>query len=302
MTHKLNSELARPELSVVIGSNNALGSIRECLSALAAQRDAEIIIVDNSTDGTAEVIKREFPHLKLISAPGAALMPELWEAGIRQSNGEIVAITTSHFVPRLDWVEQILRAHDSPYTGIGGAIENDPQADLTCWAIYFCRYSQFMLPFAEREVQHFAGDNASYKRRALELCEQTRRDGFWETLVHIEFAKMGLPMLLTPAIIVQHQKSFDVRGFIKQRFEHGKQFGASRVCRISLPRRCAYILLSPLIPVVFLLRIAREVFGKRGHVGKFLLALPVLTLFLLSWTAGELRGYLESTSPAPQRA
>ncbi len=299
--HQLSSKSARPELSVVIGSSNARRSIRECLSALNTRRGVEIIIVDNSTDGTAEIIEREFPHLNLINAPETALMPELWETGIRRSTGHVVAITTSHFVPQSDWIEQILHAHNSTYAGIGGAIENDPRADLICWAVYFCRYSQFMRPFAEREVQHFAGDNASYKRGALELCEQTRLDGFWEKLVHDELANRGQPMLLTPDIVVDHKNSFDVSGFIKQRFVHGKRFGASRAERVSLPRRCAYILLSPLIPALFLLRISREVFGKRRHAGKFLLSLPVLTLFLLSWTAGELSGYFETGSVTAER-
>lgn len=293
------------ELSVVIGSNNARHSVRECLSALETQRRGravEVIVVDNSTDGTAEIVNHEFPRVTLIGAPRAALMPELWEAGIRLSSGAIVALTTAHFVPQPDWVAQILSAHDSPYAGVGGGIENDPQADLICWAIYFCRYSPFMPPFAARPVAHFAGDNASYKRGALELCAALRRDGFWETLVHAELVKLGMPLLLTPAIVVLHQKSFGLRGFLKQRFTHGRQFGKERAARLSLARRLAYIALSPLIPALYVLRAARVVFGRRRHIAKFLLSLPILSLFLLSWTAGELSGYLAAATPVQTRA
>jgi hypothetical protein len=55
------------------------------------------------------------------------------------------------------------------------------------------------------------------------------------------------------------------------------------------------ILLSPLIPVLYLLRITSRVFAKRRNTGRFLVSLPILTLFLLSWSVGELSGYVWPT-------
>ncbi|MGH9839348.1 MAG: glycosyltransferase family 2 protein [Blastocatellia bacterium] len=88
----------QPILSVVIGSQNARASIHECLASLESQRNGreiEVVVVDNSTDGTTEIVSSQFPRLKLIKSPPTALMPELWETGIRESAGQIVAITTS---------------------------------------------------------------------------------------------------------------------------------------------------------------------------------------------------------------
>lgn len=288
-------EATQPSLSVVIASQNARASVRECLNSLEKQRgrrEFEIILVDNSTDGTAEIIGSQFPHLKLIKSPDAALIPELWETGIRNSDGAIIATTTTHFIPREDWVEQILRAHDSSDVGIGGAIENDSAAGLTDWAVYFCRYSPFMLPFSAGTVGDMAADNASYKREALELVQHAWRHGFWEAMIHAEFRRAGLRLLLDPAIVVCHKKSFTLSGFVVQRYRHGKQFGGARAAKMTFPRRLVYVVLSPLIPLLFLTRIARRVATKRRHIGNFLLSLPILMLFILSWSLGELSGYL----------
>jgi glycosyltransferase involved in cell wall biosynthesis len=285
-----------PELSVVIGSHNARSSVRECLSALESQRaghDVEIIVIDNSTDGTADIIRREFPSLNLVKAPPSALIPELWGIGVRQSAGAIIATTTSHFVPRPDWIEQILLAHELPHAGIGGAIENDDSAGLVDWAVYFCRYSSYMLPFVEKSAPEIAADNASYKRSALERRQWAMQDGFWEVMIHAEFKKQGLSLSMNPAIVMSHRRSFGFPDFVRQRFRHGQQFGAARAASMSGRRRLVYIIMSPLIPLIFLSRIARQVLTKRRRVGKFLLALPVLALFLLSWSAGELSGYLK---------
>jgi glycosyltransferase involved in cell wall biosynthesis len=284
-----------PKLSIVIGANNARASIRECLTVLNHQaqgRPVEIIVVDNSTDGTAEIVSKQFPHLKLVRSPESSFIPELWEVGMRESRGEIVAITTAHCVPHKNWIEEVIKAHESPYSGIGGAIENDQSAGPIDWAIYFCRYSLYMLPFKERFVEDFAGDNASYKRWAVDQCTQVRRNGFWEPFVHAELVKAGLKLFVTPNIVVDHKRSFTLPGFMNQRFWHGKQFGSERASRLSGLQRLLYILASPLIPFLFLLRISRRVLAKKKHVEKYLMTLPILMLFLISWAIGEMSGYL----------
>jgi O-antigen biosynthesis protein len=65
------------ELSVIIVSYNARDYLRQCLvSVLAASRnsDIEVFVVDNnSTDGSADLVKKEFPSVNLIcnkSNPG----------------------------------------------------------------------------------------------------------------------------------------------------------------------------------------------------------------------------------------
>jgi glycosyltransferase involved in cell wall biosynthesis len=290
--------LQKPKLSVIIASQNAQQSAGDCLRALEKQRSngkIEIIVVDNSTDETAEIIRSTFPSVKFVAADRAKLIPELWGIGIDESAGEYVALTTSHFVPSKNWIAEILKAHEQSFAGIGGAIENEKRAGLVSWAVYFCRYSPYMLPFGSMEVEDFAADNASYKRRDLERVKDAMRDGFWETFVHLEMLREGMKLLKSPEIVVYHQKSFTFSGFMRQRFWHGRQFGETRAAQFSATRQAAIILLSPMIPLIYLFRIARRVFAKKRNVGKLFLSLPVLILFLLSWSLGEFSGYLWSS-------
>ncbi len=291
-------EPAKPKLSVVVASQNAQGSIADCLRSLKNQCSKgkiEIIVVDNSTDETAEIIKREFPSVKIIAADKAKFIPELWGIGIGESGGEYVALTTSHFVPSAKWTGEILKAHEQSFAGIGGAIENEECAGAVSWAVYFCRYSPYMLPFGETEVEDFAADNASYKRCDLEKVKDAMRDGFWETFVHQEMRREKMTLAKSPEIVVYHQKSFTFAGFMSQRLWHGRQFGETRAFKMSAIRRAAMILLSPTIPFIYLFRITRRVLAKKRNLGKFFLSLPILILFLLSWSVGEFSGYLWSS-------
>jgi glycosyltransferase involved in cell wall biosynthesis len=287
--------IGKPKLSVVIASQNALQSISKCLSEVENQRggnEIEIIVVDNSTDGTTDIIARDFPQITLIRSPKDKLIPELWGIGIKQSVGEIVAVTTTHFVPSENWIAEIIKIHDSKYSGVGGAIENDEKASLISWAIYFCRYSRYMLPFAQISVDDFAADNASYKRVDLQHVKTAMEKGFWEVFVHKTMQQENMPLVMSPNIVVYHQESFTFSGFMKQRFQHGRQYGTIRGQSIQAYKKAILVLISPLIPFVYLYRITSRVFFKKRNVGKYLLSLPVLFFFLVSWAAGELIGYL----------
>jgi len=285
----------RLSLSVVVASHNAHASIEVCLSALAAQHpveEAEIIVVDNSTDGTTEIIRQQFPHVRLVVSPPSVLIPELWAIGIRQTKGDIVALTTAHCVPAKDWLSCIRQAHESPAAAVGGAIENLKSASVVDWAVYLCRYSRYMLPLQESFVSEIAGDNASYKRAYLDRYPHTWRQGFWEPTVHAEFRRVGLPLLLAPSIVVCHMKSFGLWSFIRQRFQHGIRFGQWRASHLVGVQRIVYRVCFPVIPFLLLARIGRQVLAKRRHRRQFLVSLPLLVLFLLSWAAGEVTGSL----------
>ena len=282
-------------LSIVVASQNAQASITECLSILRAQcsqESDEIVIVDNSTDGTTAMIREQFPDLKLITASPSALIPELWALGIRQSRGDIIVITSAHCVPDENWLQHIRTAHEIGTPAVGGAIENDPSATIIDWAVYFCRYSHYMLPFEKRFVAEIAGDNASYKRVFLNQCQEVWHRGFWEPNVHAELRKAGHRLLLEPTIVIWHKKSFALHGFIQQRFQHGTRFGQWRASHLTTEKRVCYILLAPIILFVLLGRIGRQVMVKRRHLLQFVSSLPALMLFLIAWTAGEVAGSL----------
>lgn len=290
------------KLSVVLASHNARSSVAPCLAAVRKQarqsgESLEILVVDNSGDGTARILEKlraDGADFQWIRAAPDALIPQLWQIGISASDGEIVALSTTHCLPADDWIDQILEAHRQPHAAIGGAIESAPDAGWVQWAICFCRYSAYMLPFAPQLVSDVAADNASYKRQALENCRETWQHGFWEPAIHAQLRQSGETLLKTPAVVVFHQKSFSFAGFLIQRFHHGQQFGRERAARLGSGRRLIYILFSPLIPALFLIRIARQVVTKRRHLAQFCASLPILLLFLLSWSCGELRGYFQA--------
>ena len=285
-------------LSIVVACNDADAAIATCLSSIQAQAEdgvAEIIVVDNSRDGATRIIDNDFGDVQVVTAPESLLVPQLWAQGAKLASGEVVAFTTAHFFPDEHWVREILRHHRSEYAAVGGAIENAEPSAPTQWAVYFCRYANYMLPFGPALVRQVPGDNASYKRWVLEEYAGLIEDGFWETTVNDQLSKDGHTLLMTPRVRVDHGPSFGLWAFCRQRLTHGRVFGAERAAATSSGRRLLYLAASPMIPIVFLGKIARAVFRKRRHRRAFLVSLPALSLFVLCWSFGEILGFVGET-------
>lgn len=280
-------------LSIVVASSNAVGSIRDCLGCLVRQVDAsiELIVVDNSSDGSTEIVRTDFPQIQLVTRPKNALINELWSAGIRQSNGAIVAITTAHCIPSNDWIKQVLEGHLVEAAGVGGTIDGDPLSSLTDWAVCFCRYNHFLPPLTASEVDDIAADNASYKRAPLFRHEAQWRDGFWEPQLHRALAQEGQVLRIAPAMLVRHRHSYNFSGFMMQRFLHGRKYGSWRASTLGSAKRALMLAASPLIPFVLLQRTTRRVLQKGRNRSKFLAALPLIAAFYVAWACGEATGY-----------
>lgn len=63
----------RPEISILIVAYECRDALRECLRSIGRAKgglDVEVVVTDNaSTDGTAEVLRTEFPDVRLLALP-----------------------------------------------------------------------------------------------------------------------------------------------------------------------------------------------------------------------------------------
>lgn len=284
-----------PKLSVVIASDNASYTIKDCLYALTGQsknEEVEIIVVDCSTDDTNRIIKTMFPDVYLICFPERTSLPMLLGVGIAHSNGDIIAITDANCVADPNWISEILKAHETPYPIIGGAVEIGKVESIAGWAAYFCDYGQFMRPLNEGAVNELPGNNISLKRWALKKGQEFVQNGFWKTYWCQKLQEEGFQLVSMPSIVVYYNKSFRLRHFLARRFHHGRCFAGMRIAKASISARIYYIAGSPALPFLFLGRTVRAIVSKKRYLKEVVLSLPVSIMAIVSWSFGEFWGYL----------
>lgn len=304
---RLDESPPRGLLSVVVTVVAGGEAVASLLDALANQVDPpamEILVpYDDSVPEVGELARR-FPAARFLSlgqlrtaAPiaTAAGQHELYDrrrsAALRVASGELVAIVEDRGIPRPDWARTAVTLHQAPWAVIGGAIEPSTTTRLG-WALHVCDFSRYGLPFESRAVEWVSDVNVVYKRRAIDSTRQIWQDRFHEPLVHWDLMKRGETLYLANSLVVDHHRPPSTLGrALAERFHWGRLFGHIRAREVGAGRRFALIAASPLIPLVVLSRHCRTQ-ARQGRGARVLRAVPLLSLLLGAWTAGEVWGYV----------
>ncbi|MGI8470334.1 MAG: glycosyltransferase family 2 protein [Pyrinomonadaceae bacterium] len=294
------SENGQVKLSIVIAAWNGVEMLRECLISLENQiesANAEIIVVSNFANGI-EKNASEFPFARHIILPADATLPELRARGIFESNGAIIALGEDICAFDSDWCREILKAHESKYSIVGGAVENAGKQNSLDWAVYFYDYGKYMPPNQARIIDALSEMNISYKREILERLRENYADGFFETFINEELKRRGYELYLQPSAIVFHRKNYELRKVVSQFYHQARSFAARRVFNFPFSKRLFFIAASLLLPVLLPVRVISRTIGKGRRFGKLIISLPYLVILTSVWAFGEFCGYLndEGTS------
>jgi glycosyltransferase involved in cell wall biosynthesis len=287
------------EISVVVGAQNAKSTISQCLNSVLSQLqglEAELFVADSSSDGTNSIVSSTFPDIALIHLEGEKLVPHLWGAGIELTTAPIVAITTAHCIPAADWIQSILKQarNQTDCAGVGGAIDPPSNGTAVDWAVYLSRYSAFMPPAADGVVADIPGDNAAYRKEALDRCWTDRTNGFWETLFHHAVRQSGGKLYMSPAVAVRLGTTDSAMDYFHARYKHGEHYGSSRPNNAG-PIKLMRIGAAPILMPYLVLRIGARVARTRPDwLIHYIFALPWLIFFMTGWSLGEIQGYRHS--------
>ena len=114
------------QLSVIILNYNVRYFLEQCV--LSVQKalinlDAEIIVVDNnSSDGSCEMMKQLFPHIKLIENPVNVGFPKGNNVGVAEAKGEYICILNPDTVVAEDTFTKIFNSQLSTHNSQLGII------------------------------------------------------------------------------------------------------------------------------------------------------------------------------------
>ncbi len=114
----------QPFVSVIILGWGGEQFVTACLESLSRQTYPayEIIVVDNaSPDRTAEIVARDFPHVRLIRTEENLGVPGGNNVGLRAAKGDILILTNVDTEARPDWIERFVEAFQTdPAIGVVG--------------------------------------------------------------------------------------------------------------------------------------------------------------------------------------
>ncbi|MBU1125703.1 MAG: glycosyltransferase family 2 protein [Candidatus Omnitrophica bacterium] len=102
-----------PLVSVVIVNFNGRQFLRDCVVSVLAQKHTplEVVVIDNaSTDGSVEMVKKEFPSVIVASNPKNLGFAEGYNIGIKKTRGNLIATLNNDITLAPDWVAEMIAA------------------------------------------------------------------------------------------------------------------------------------------------------------------------------------------------
>lgn len=128
-------------IDIIIPNYNGAGLLPTCLDALRAQtrRDFCVVVVDDgSTDGSRELLARQYPEVQVIVMPRNRGLAAAVNRAIEATGGEYVALLNNDTEADPRWLEQLV-----------GALDRFPTYDFA---------ASKLLLFDRRDHIHSAGD------------------------------------------------------------------------------------------------------------------------------------------------
>lgn len=291
--------MIKPQISVIISTFNAEGTIVSCLQSLHNQvtdKRFEIIVVDSSTDGTAELIQTEFPSVRLYRFTERKFCGDARNFAISVVKADIIALIDGDCTAENNWIEEIFRAHQTPHLAVGGAIANGHLNSYVACAAYFCEFTQWMPNTPETWLNDVAGANMSYKSRVFTVFSPFIEGTYCsDTEFHWRLKKKGHRIKFQPSILVHHYSIENFSKFIAHEYFHGRNFAQVRLLAMNFSKfkRLFYAMCFPLICVKLFMEIIFRNLKNRTYLKLFFKVSPLVFLGVISWVLGECTSYIK---------
>ena len=265
--------------------------VLESLYEQARAIPAEIVVADGHGQGQPDSSPSPFPEVIWVTAPGASVY-ELRALAMKQTSGEIIALTEDHCRVGADWCVRILEAHrEYPDAGvIGGAVENGATHSLIDWASFFYANGTAMPPLPRGECKQITQLNLSYKRRAISAA--VRPAGQMEWTINEDLRRHGERLVADGRIVVSHDQSIGFLGTCLLHFHGSRVVAGFRRGRIGKPELIVRLLACAAMPPLLFARVLGTVLAKRRRLGRFVASSPLLGLLVCLRAAGACAGFI----------
>ena len=212
-------------VSAIVLNYNRLSELRITLTDLSAQDypALEVVVVDNaSTDGSADMVRKEFPNVKLL------VMPE--NIGI-QARRHAIDICSGTYLMLYD--DDCSPSTKSDVSRIAGFLDRRPEVSVLLTSVYRTRSDYYETWGLERfavagnaqdgyEGLYLFGAGTAYRKEHFLKTSAFSGEIFWgdeEFDAALSFIANGYRLFYWPQVVTNHRASFvnrDVRKYYRR--------------------------------------------------------------------------------------
>ena len=298
---RADGDVSGLRVSVLVPAYRSLASIGATLRALRDQKPPphQVVVVESSGDGTADLVRREFPEVELVVSEARLFPGAARQLGLTRVTGSVVACLDADCAPDPEWASRLAGAIEAGAPMVAGAVLNEQPSTTAGWAYFLSEFAPW-LPGPSRELRDAPTCNTAYRAPVLEEVGGFPDHGLLsaDSLLHWRLReRVGAGLLFVPGARVRHVYRGSAAEMLRRRFEHGRSLSAARLLfrPLGLGLRLPWALgAALLLPLFYLLRLFAIAFGHPDVPRTaFLRALPLTALGLVLWAWGQAVGLLE---------
>ncbi|QTN31498.1 glycosyltransferase [Akkermansiaceae bacterium] len=214
--------------SVIVCTRNGGERIENCLRAIAAMDGGPyetLVIDDGSDDGTAKIVSRNFPNVRLLSIPPSGLSAAR-NIGADAASGDILAFTDDDCEPDREWLVRLGKAFLDPGISAAGGPNLPPLARTPIEAVIRSAPgapSHVLLD--DTRAEHLPGCNIAVRKEVFAAVggfDPIFRTAGDDVDFCWRLSDSGHRLGFVPGAFVWHWRRPSIRAFLRQQMGYGK--------------------------------------------------------------------------------
>ena len=156
--------------AIVLASGNEHTIVRSVASLLEQDCDAPfevIVVVTSDGDSSAEVVRQNYPQIRLIESPFRLTPGGMRNMGIEAARGEIVAFLHGDCVARPGWVINLVEAHRAGHEAVASAVALAGSKNMAARVNAYLHYSGRLEGTPRGPLRAPRSDGLSFSRELL---------------------------------------------------------------------------------------------------------------------------------------
>lgn len=223
-----------PDVSIIIPCRNGMSTIERCLDSVRRAvdgRNAEIILIDSSDDGTDRFVADNYPQVRLTHFTTRTLPGTARNQGAALARAPLVAFLDADCTVPPDLIDNVLHSfqRDPEQPAIVGCVRNgNPGA--ASWLSFVSEFNGFFGRQRRRRTLTLPAYCAVFQRSVFDAYGGFP-ENLWpgeDTILSARMAQGNEPMFLEPNVWVFHHDRDTMSTYLTHQYALGYAFSVSR--------------------------------------------------------------------------
>jgi len=290
---------SKPKLSIILLAPANYERIQKVISCYRAQtvvKEIELVIAtsDRTELHFPEEEMRSFHSHQVVEIAETKYQGVYKSAAIAIAKADVIVFGEDHSFPLVTWAAALIERHKGPWAAVGPRIAN-PNPNTRrgfSWAQSYMEYGLWVTGERGGQSDYLAGHNSSFKKKILLAYGESLPYMLEsEYILFEDIRRNGHKLFFEVKAVTRHLNFEKFVPLMRVRYLVGRQFAASRTPRWSWTTKLAYILGSPLIPMVRLVRIIQMMKTNNEPPKISIYIFGSLVINLIPDFFGQLMGY-----------